>query len=356
MSKLFQRKDGTAADIHRSWKNVLSGLQNYRTSDGPYLAKIKSGALCRSATGRLMQFPSARANLLTSLENNLKKRFADSDTGVINATSIVDLVMWPVKEKMKAFGDKEVGLIMKHYEQSLASAGVDVDSVQLEWTLLKNDLYSDYDPEEVKKLSWHQINQKWGSQYENILAVFDLLLCLPSSSTKCERGFSLMKNIKTAVRNSLKESSLCDFIVIQLESPAIESFDPTQAIHYWNQQVTRARRPFLKDAKKLQRQAPVLPPELRKVIEVDALTTANSENTEVDAPTAVESGNPTESDSPPAAESEETSELQEKQEKARGEVRKGRDYADSGDDSGMESAESECQDSEETVNRKLIQF
>ena len=44
------------------------------------------------------------------------------------------------------------------------------------------------------------------------------------------------------------------------------------------------------------------------------------------------------------------------QEEARVEARKESDYADSGDYSGMESAESECDDNEETVNRKLIQF
>ena len=140
MSKVFQSKDGTAADIHKSLKNVLSVLENYRTRDGPYLAKMKSSVLCHSATGSLVQFPSARANLLTSLGHNLKKRFVDSDTGVINATSIVDLGIWPVKEKMKAFGDKEVAFIVKHYEESLVSVGVDVESVQLEWTLLKNDV------------------------------------------------------------------------------------------------------------------------------------------------------------------------------------------------------------------------
>lgn len=88
-----------------------------------------------------------------------------------------------------------------------------------------------------------------------------------------------MENIKTNVRNCLKENSLCDFMVIQLESPAIEGFDPMQAIHYWNQQVTRAQRPFLKDTKKLQRQAPVLAPEVREAIEVDAPTAAESEET-----------------------------------------------------------------------------
>ena len=93
MSKVFQRKDGTAVDIHRSLTNVLSVLDDYRTHDGPYLAKMKSGVLCHSATGSLRQFPSARANLLTSFGDNLRQQIADSDTGVVNSTSIVDLGM-----------------------------------------------------------------------------------------------------------------------------------------------------------------------------------------------------------------------------------------------------------------------
>ena len=90
-------------------------------------------------------------------------------------------------------------------------------------------------------------------------------------------------------------------MVIQLESPAIESFDPTQAIHDWNQQVTRVQRTFLKNGKTLQQQAPVLAPEVRKAIEVDA-------------PTAVESQDSAESDAPTAAESEETTAMQEQEE------------------------------------------
>lgn len=97
----------------------------------------------------------------------------------------------------------------------------------------------------MKNLTWPEINRRWKSHYGNILAVVDLLLCLPSSSAECERGFSLIKNIKTDIRNSLKESSLCDFMVIQLESAPIESYDPMEAIHCWNKQPTRGRRPFL---------------------------------------------------------------------------------------------------------------
>lgn len=69
--------------------NVLSVLNKHKTKDGPYLVKVKSGALCQEATGSIVQFRSSKSNLLTSLEDNLKKRFSNTDTGVIKATTIV---------------------------------------------------------------------------------------------------------------------------------------------------------------------------------------------------------------------------------------------------------------------------
>ena len=168
----------------------------------------------------------------------------------------MDHALWPSKDKKDKFGDKEVTYVVKHYEGSFLRAGVAVNSVEFEWTLLKNNLYSE--PEEVKNLTWPEINRRWKSHYGNILAVVDLLLCLPSSSAECERGFSLIKNIKTDIRNSLKESSLCDFMVIQLESAPIESYDPMEAIHCWNKQSTRGRRPFLNNDGKSQCHPPLL--------------------------------------------------------------------------------------------------
>ena len=195
MSQVFQRKDGTAADIHRTLTNVLTVLNKYKTKDGPYL-----GSDSQPCT--LIKW---QIEFLKRLEDNLKKRFSYSDNGVIKATAIVDLTIWPVKEKMDVFGDEEVAFVVNHFQQSLLRAGVVVESVKLEWALLKNDLYND--SEEVTSLTWPEVNLKWGSKYKNILAVVDLL-CLPSSSTECERDFSLMKNIKIDLRNSLQESSL----------------------------------------------------------------------------------------------------------------------------------------------------
>ena len=55
-----------------------------------------------------------------------------------------------------------------------------------------------------------------------ILSVIDLVLTMPSSSTECERGFSLMKKLKIDIRNKLSEESLSDNMVVQLESSPIE--------------------------------------------------------------------------------------------------------------------------------------
>ena len=150
-SLVFQRKDGTTADIHQTLTNVLSVLDKYKTKDGPYLAKLKSSALCHEATGSIIQFLSSKSNLLTSLEDNLKKRFSNTDTGVIKATTIVDLASWPSKDKKDDLGDKEVAYVVKQYVESLLRAGVAVDSVELEWTLLKNDLYNYRPPLEVEE-------------------------------------------------------------------------------------------------------------------------------------------------------------------------------------------------------------
>ncbi|XP_069105690.1 uncharacterized protein [Argopecten irradians] len=97
--------------------------------------------------------------------------------------------------------------------------------------------------EAVQTLTWPLINDQYRAKYENILAVIDLLLTIPASSAECERGFSCMKEVKTAYRNRLSSTAMSDLMAVQLLSPGIEQFTPTPAIHKWNADGSRARRP-----------------------------------------------------------------------------------------------------------------
>ncbi|XP_077980805.1 uncharacterized protein LOC144436009 isoform X1 [Glandiceps talaboti] len=88
-------------------------------------------------------------------------------------------------------------------------------------------------------MSWKLVNELYYNKCPNFLEVVDLILSLPAGTSECERGFSLMKITKTQYRNKLKSSSMTLLMTVQLHSPDISEFDPTPAIHQWNQHAKR---------------------------------------------------------------------------------------------------------------------
>jgi hypothetical protein len=68
-----------------------------------------------------------------------------------------------------------------------------------------------------------------------VLGVVDLILALPATSVEAERGFSQMKLVKTDWRSCLNDKHLSDLLLVLLEAPDIDQFDPTPAMHLWMQ-------------------------------------------------------------------------------------------------------------------------
>ena len=102
--------------------------------------------------------------------------------------------------------------------------------------------FSVFSSDKIHELSWETINIKYKKKTPNVLELFDLILFLPASSSECERGFSAMKLIKTDYRNKLSSNRMTDIIRIKLHSVDLDQFDPTHAIHEWNQLVKRRPR------------------------------------------------------------------------------------------------------------------
>jgi hypothetical protein len=104
----------------------------------------------------------------------------------------------------------------------------------------------------AKSLNWEQINNEFGEAAGVFLLLVDLLLSIPAHSVECERGFSLLKVIKTDWRNRLTDDAVTDLMRISLDSADIKEFNPDPAIHLWQQAVVcgRGRRPSQKIWKK----------------------------------------------------------------------------------------------------------
>lgn len=141
------------------------------------------------------------------------------------------------------FGDLEVEKLIDHFRPVLISAGVDVDLIPDQWTIVKSYLYKE--PTTLERLTWSEANRKLRGSCPDILDLVDLVLCMPASTADCERGFNVMKMVKTDWRSSLKCETLSDLLMVHLSSPSIKDFDLSPAVNLWHASSLRSRRPDL---------------------------------------------------------------------------------------------------------------
>lgn len=138
---------------------------------------------------------------------------------------------------------------MDHFRPMLNDSGVNTELIPDQWTILKTNLYQE--PQTLKKSSWCDINSSLQSSCPDILALVDLVLSLPASTAECERGFNVMKQVKTDWRSNLRSETLSDLLLVQLSSPSIQDYNPTCAVELWHQESIRSRRPDFMDKNKM---------------------------------------------------------------------------------------------------------
>ena len=83
------------------------------------------------------------------------------------------------------------------------------------------------------------LNAPDSTKWTNILAVLELLFCLPVSNGHLERVFSQLKLIKGERRTSLGEDQLDQLIRINVEAPALSQWDASNAVELWLHDRTR---------------------------------------------------------------------------------------------------------------------
>ena len=104
---------------------------------------------------------------------------------------------------------------------------------------------------ELHTTSWSTINRQFVDITGSVLALIDLILTIPATSVEAERGFSVMKRVKTDYRNKLRNPAMNDLMRIILLSPSEAAFDPAPAIEHWYGALQRrqcCRRPAPQDS------------------------------------------------------------------------------------------------------------
>ncbi|XP_061249732.1 sperm flagellar protein 2 isoform X2 [Bos javanicus] len=232
LSHISQNRNSSIADVFATLESTLEMLQIYQTRPGPKERGVDSvthfHGNCLGGKGNISD---VRNMVLTHLIKKLRGCFRDANQDVVKATTIGSFKLWPAKINQE-FGEKEVAILIAHYEPVLEAAKVKIDQVDTEWSMLKLEIYSRF--QNIRKLTWDFVNSVYLHKYPNILTLIDLVLSLPASSAEAGRGFSQMKRIRSQMHAKVKADSMTDLLIIQLNSPDINNFDPRKAIHLWN--------------------------------------------------------------------------------------------------------------------------
>uniref|UniRef100_A0A8C6NEU6 Uncharacterized protein n=1 Tax=Melopsittacus undulatus TaxID=13146 RepID=A0A8C6NEU6_MELUD len=228
------------ADIFATVQLTLETLHMYETRAGPKECLMET---IQPFHGYQLigngNISAVRTKVLRGLVKRLRDCFCDASQDVLRATTIGSFKLWPSKMKQE-FGEKEVSVLIKHYEVILEAASVETGEVETEWSMLKSELYNRF--QNIQNLTWDSVNSDYSKKYPNILMLVDLILTLPASSAETERGFSQMKLSMMHLHSKLRSENVTDLMIIQMNSPDIKKFDPQKAIHLWNATWQRNRR------------------------------------------------------------------------------------------------------------------
>ena len=168
--------------------------------------------------------------LLENAISYLQSRFENFKEAPLVYFKIFNFKFWPrEQEQLALFGGDDVQCIVDHYKEQLS--GDECNKIPQELVALKSY---------VAHFCGHPLLQVYGEllrdrpvRFQNILVLVDLMLTLSPSTAECERQFSSIKRMKTALRNRLSNDSLQALMRINCDGPSDNDFDPEEAINKW---------------------------------------------------------------------------------------------------------------------------
>ena len=170
-------------------------------------------------------------SVLACLKNRVKAHHPELLT---NALKILATQGWNKSDDID-FASVNLDNLVQQYLIPLQKATVDTSVINEEWEDMVEYARRYLNiAEEDHQIIWYKLfNCPDSSKWKNILALIELLFCLPMANGRVERAFSVMKIIKTDRRNCLGEDHLDDLMRIAIDGPALSQWNASRAVTLW---------------------------------------------------------------------------------------------------------------------------
>ena len=173
--------------------------------------------------------------LALSIMSRLSERFPKDDMQLMEALDVFNLMHCPIViAELGSYGDAEMATLTKHYGQS-KTVGVKVFNPRIngakcliQWKLIRCSIFNAKHSGKSNARFWkEQLNGSYLDAHDCIKFLVCIWLVLPYSTCCCERGFSKMGIIKTALRNRLYIETLDALMTLSIVGPDYVPDDDT---------------------------------------------------------------------------------------------------------------------------------
>ena len=230
LSLVFQQKEMDLSVACSQVSATLDCISVYEDNPTPGLSTLEADLRGSLAVLGITVTPHKKADFsrnvqkkyIAALRDQLELRFPSTE--LLDSFCIFD----PSQQKEDNLLHLQV-LLQQYGEHDPPL--VEEDALRAEWELFKVLLSISY-----ASLSHYQVmklaagNKTLRLLYPQLCKLAQICLILPLSTADCERGFSVMKRVKTPLHNRLNTRTLDALMMICIEGPDFSSFDFQKAV------------------------------------------------------------------------------------------------------------------------------
>jgi hypothetical protein len=139
---------------------------------------------------------------------------------------VFDTMTWPSGTELARFGNDDILSLAKYFELSLPT-GYSEEALLEEWLGLKAAAQN----LPFSMLCKNALTQHY--RFPLLSKLMAVVVCVPISTSCCERGFKAMNRIRTDERTKLSNEVLNMLMMTAVNGVAVTEYDPQPAIQHW---------------------------------------------------------------------------------------------------------------------------
>ncbi|XP_073094344.1 zinc finger protein 862 isoform X3 [Manis javanica] len=234
LSEVCQKELVLITEVNATLGRAYVALETLRRQAGPkeeeFNAGLKDGQLHGIFLDRMemaeQRFQADRERVILTGIEYLQQRFDTDRPPQLKNMEVFDTMAWPSGIELASFGNDDILALARYFELSLP-AGYSEEALLEEWWSLKAI---------AQNLPFSMLCKNALAQHcrfpllSRLLAV---VVCVPVSSSCCERGFSAMNRIRTDERTKLSSEVINMLMMTAVNGVAVTEYDPQPAIQHW---------------------------------------------------------------------------------------------------------------------------